>query len=349
MGIYDRDYIRDGSRSGRSIGMPRLLSFNGWLILSNVAVFLLTIVAARAPVAVYFETRLNQTIPATATLDVEPVYRDSQMRPVSSLRGMRVPGEVYRFVFVRGNPEPVGIEVHRLHDPVSAFGYFSTWSGFFGIEMWRFVTFQFLHANWVHLAMNMFGLWVFGGIVESQLGFKKYAAFYLVCGIFGAVGYLALNFLGAGLGLQLPGLLFDNLRTPLVGASAGVFGVIMACAYIAPQERVILILLPVPLRLWMLAYGYVAIAAFNLLSGGRNAGGDAAHIGGAVAGYFFIRNSHLLRDFFDIFGDSRKPPARGDDREVDRILDKTRAEGIGSLTEAERETLRRETERQRRP
>ena len=49
----------------------------------------------------------------------------------------------------------------------------------------------------------------------------------------------------------------------------------------------------------------------NLLRNGANAGGDAAHVGGAIAGFFFIRNSHLLRDFFDVFGDSRRAnPAR---------------------------------------
>ena len=77
-------------------------------------------------------------------------------------------------------------------------GYFSTekmtWGG--GLEFWRFLTFQFLHANPVHVAFNMMGLYIFGGMVEEHLGRKKYLAFYLVCGVFGAFMYLLLNLLG---------------------------------------------------------------------------------------------------------------------------------------------------------
>jgi hypothetical protein len=109
------------------------------------------------------------------------------------------------------------------------------------------------------------------------------------------------------------------------------------------------------MRLKVLAMVYVGLAAFNLIFNGKNAGGDAAHIGGAIAGYFLIRNAHLLRDFFDVFNDSRKVQARrqpqaptntprvrtakDDDAEVDRILDKVRREGTASLTSAERDTL----------
>ena len=113
-----------------------------------------------------------------------------------------------------------------------------------------------------------------------------------------------------------------------------------------------------------LAYFYVILAVGSLFFGVRNAGGEAAHLGGAAAGAFFIRNSHLLRDFFDVFYDSRKKPARGDrfrnlesqaparrsdaeEREVDRILAKAHAEGIASLTESEKATLRRDTEHRR--
>jgi membrane associated rhomboid family serine protease len=221
--------------------------------------------------------------------------------------------------------------------------------------MWRYLTFQFLHGSVSHIFFNMFGLWIFGGMVEQYLGSKRYAAFYLTCGVFGAVSYLLLNLLGARVGVRLPGVLFDSLYTPLVGASAGVFGVIMACAYIAPNAIVQLLFPPIPLKLKWFAYGYVAFAAWNLLRGGSNAGGDAAHIGGAIAGFFFIRNAHLLRDFFDIFGDSRKQSESGgggarkrpDDSEVDRILAKVARDGLGSLTDPEKSTLRRASERRR--
>jgi membrane associated rhomboid family serine protease len=236
--------------------------------------------------------------------------------------------------------------------PVEAWGHFSTATGFLVIQLWRFVTFQFLHANITHLLFNMFGLWVFGGMVEQYLGSKRYAAFYLTCGIFGAVSYLILNLLGNLTSWHLPGVLPASLYTPLLGASAGVFGVIMASAFIAPNAMVVLLFPPIPLKLKWMAYGYVVLALFNLLSGGRNAGGDAAHIGGAIAGAFFIRNAHLLRDFFEVFGpggrSGRSP--RGDipQGEVDRILRKVAQQGLRSLTDSDKRTLQRASERMKR-
>jgi membrane associated rhomboid family serine protease len=249
------------------------------------------------------------------------------------------------------------------------FGHFSTyevsWKG--GLEFWRFVTFQFLHADWMHVGFNMFGLYMFGSLVEGHLGRRKYLAFYLTCGIFGALLFLILNGLGLMFGGSnpLPFLLNSEPKAPLVGASAGVFGVIMACAYIAPDTVVQLLFPPVSLRMKMLAYSYVGLALANLLFAGKNQGGDAAHIGGAIAGYFFIRNSHLLRDFFDVFGDSRgkmpKPWSRGpklkivnpepsdgpSEAEIDRILAKHKQFGKESLTPDEVETLRRATRARR--
>lgn len=289
MGISDRAYA--GERRGG--GFPGGLSFNSWLIIANVAIF---VVGLLAPAA---ESWLKH------------------------------------------------------------YGHFSTFQLIHRLEFWRLVTFQFLHAGPIHLALNMLGLWVFGRMVEEYLGFKRYAAFYLVCGIFGGVGYLFLNLMGlmaSGVGLKnLPIVLYGSGSTPLVGASAGVFGVIMACAFIAPNTIVQLLIPPVPIRLKLMAYAYVGIAAINLVLGGNNAGGDAAHLGGAVAGYFFIRRTHLLRDFFDVLGDSRKnrsaaksqARAAKEQEEVDRILAKVSEKGLRSLTSGEKRALARATERGR--
>lgn len=235
------------------------------------------------------------------------------------------------------------------------YGHFSTFEGFQRLQVWRLVTFQFLHApdNLFHILFNMFGMWVFGPMVEQALGRKKYLAFYLMCGIAGGLLYLLLNLCGL-LGVSLPGALNVSNVTPLVGASAGVFGVIVACAHIAPEARVQLLFPPIPLKMKWMAYGYVGLAVFNLLTGGNNAGGDAAHLGGAIAGFFFIRNSHLLIDFFDVFNDSRpkkgkasrgrvsKPPKKArapSSDEVDRILDKVNLKGIQSLSAKEKKIL----------
>jgi membrane associated rhomboid family serine protease len=239
-------------------------------------------------------------------------------------------------------------------DVIGWWGHFSTVT-LFKLEVWRLVSFQFLHAGVLHLFMNMMGLYFFGAMVEQYLGKKKYLAFYLVCGICGGLAYLLLNLAGitaGSMGLtKVPGLLYGNAATPLVGASAGVFGVILACAFIAPNATVQLLIPPIPIKMKTFAYAYVAIAFVSVLFATSNAGGEAAHIGGAIAGFFFIRNSHLLRDFFDIFDDSRKKPdapaPAQTDAEVDRILDKVRESGLHSLSDKERVTLERASQRKR--
>jgi membrane associated rhomboid family serine protease len=257
--------------------------------------------------------------------------------------------------------------------PIWTFGYFSTakalmhWVpgyGLQGFEFWRFLSFQFLHANLTHLLFNMIGLYFFGSIVEKYLGSKRYLAFYLLCGMAGAAMYLALNFLGWSIqemtGKDLPVLLVNDPGTPLVGASAGVFGVILACAFLVPNAMVLLFFV-IPMRLATLAYGLVAVALFTVIFNRNNAGGEAAHLGGAIAGWWFIRHPHSLHGFFDFLG-RYDPTSRSgaayragrvrskggstlDDAEIDRILAKIHDQGLQSLTAKEKRALREASKR----
>jgi len=191
-------------------------------------------------------------------------------------------------------------------------GSLTVHDGFQRLEVWRLITFQFLHSPqsiW-HIGMNMFGLWIFGPMVEQYLGGRKYLAFYLICGLAGGLLFSILTVLGNVTGASIPGFLSNDYKTSLIGASAGVFGVIVACAHISPNTTVQLIFPPIPMKLKVFAYGYVALALVQLLAGSSNAGGEAAHMGGAIAGFYFIRNSHHLLDFFDIFGDSRNKSSK---------------------------------------
>jgi rhomboid family protein len=247
-----------------------------------------------------------------------------------------------------------------------AIGHLSVVTAFQKLEVWRLITFQFLHdpSSLMHILFNMFGMWVFGPMVEQYLGGKKYLAFYLMCGLSGGMLFIILNLLGAFTPLNI---LSDGFRTPLIGASAGVFGVIVACAFVSPNSVIQLLFPPIPMKMKTFAYGYVGIALFSLLMGSKNAGGEAAHIGGAVAGFFFIRHSHLLTDFFDVFGDSRQSkskrakkgqqPKKNNPRkkihssyksdnssgpsteEIDRILDKVKQKGLASLSDKEKKKL----------
>lgn len=362
MGISDRDYARagGGGASGTRLGAGslRLLSFNGWIILINVAVFVLGVMLSVRGVPVLLERAVSPDVPRGAKLAITDQMLTTGGQLVAPGTSLRSPAFFRRPIVMQETGQVVGSALYQVMDPLTAFGHFSTYQGFQRLEVWRLVTFQFLHGGVMHLAMNMLGLWLFGGVVERSLGFKKYAAFYLVCGIFGGLMYLTLNFLGNLTHVRIPGLLFNQTTMPLVGASAGVFGVIVACAYLEPRQKVFIWFIPIGIPMPVFAYGYVALSVVNLLTGSANAGGEAAHVGGAIAGYYFIRHSHLLRDFFDIFGDSREPRstrgnARRHDRgpseaEVDRVLEKVRLHGLDGLNAADKKILQADTARRRR-
>jgi rhomboid family protein len=236
------------------------------------------------------------------------------------------------------------------------FGNLNVYQAFQRLEVWRLITFQFLHdpRNIMHVGFNMFGMWVFGPMVERYLGGKKYLAFYLMCGLAGGLLFTILTLIGV-----VP----NTINSTLIGASAGVFGVIVACAYVSPHTTIQLLFPPIPMKMRTFAYGYVTIALVSLMMGTKNAGGEAAHIGGAIAGFFFIRHSHLLTDFFDVFGDSRKSKDAGGKRakkvhkksayrnydntnsggpsqdDIDKILQKVSQKGLASLSEKEKKTL----------
>lgn len=226
MGFADRQYARRDYRPATTVGAMRLWSITTWLIVINVAIFLLNAL-----------TRM---------------------------------------------PENGGIGWFDL------WGYFSADTVIRGLQVWRFLSFQFLHANLEHLIFNMFALYVFGPIIEGYLGRWKYLAFYLLCGIGGALMYLA---------LWIFGILQDGAATELVGASAGIFGILVAGAKVAPDTTVMLIFPPIPLRLRVLALVLLAIAVYVVFSNGGNAGGQAAHLGGAAVGALLIWQPQLLGVF----------------------------------------------------
>ena len=232
--------------------------------------------------------------------------------------------------------------------------YFSTE---YSLEFWRFVTFQFLHANQAHLIFNMIGLYFFGPIVERYLDRKRYLAFYLLCGISGAFLYYMLNLLGFIAGdINIPGLLSNDIDVPLIGASAGVFGVLMAGSYLVPSAKVLFMFI-LPMQLRTLAWIFVGTAVLTVITEGSNAGGEAAHLGGAAAGWYFIRRPHHLRGFFDFLGQAdptskhfrfssttrrKKGPTQA---QIDQVLKKVSEKGLHSLNDKERKLLKEATRR----
>lgn len=380
MGIHDRHYIRrDASSrtSGLAFGSARSFgrwSVNTWIIVLCVAVFVLDgflpmrFVSFGAP-------RLLEGVdelPANAVLTDEVVPVTTALTsPDGATRTERF--NAREILASPGGPLIGWQHVKEMHFLESVL-HFSSYELFFNLGFWRVIGFQFLHSHYSfgHILLNMIALFFFGPMVEQQLGSKRYLAFYLLCGICGALLYGLLNvggFLSSMMGVKIPGLLFNDMATPLVGASAGVFGVLMAGAFLAPNATVLVFFL-LPMRLKTMAYILVAIAFFTVLFGGGNAGGEAGHLGGAIAGFYFIRHPHHLHGFFDILGridptsrhfrgrggDARgraiaKAPGRRagpSDAEIDRILDKLHSQGgLASLTAREKRMLREASERER--
>lgn len=376
MGIHDRDYLRPGTPAYQA-AQPRRQRFSAWsvttwIIVACFAVFIVDgFLKPQVEVVRTFsdlpKSELRKYKPTDYKIDLSKLRQGSLNGAGQFVPNPQAP-EGFAPVLLGGNV--VGAAQVRVMQPLRSMGYFSTakavvtddpiygWSGF---QVWRFISFQFLHANMDHVLFNMITLFFFGPMVETYLGRKRYLAFYLLCGCCGALMYLLLN--GAavggqalfGQGFRVPGLLFEDSTMPLIGASAGVFGVIMAAAFLAPNAEVLLLFF-IPMRMRTLAYGLLCFAILTVWLGWSNAGGEAAHIGGAIAGFWFIRHPHQLHGFFDFLGRfdptsrSAKTRAAGragtvNARDLDRILAKIKAEGLQSLTEAEKQTLREASRR----
>jgi membrane associated rhomboid family serine protease len=167
---------------------------------------------------------------------------------------------------------------------IAEWGYFSITKAVYELQLWRLLTFQFLHASPQHIFGNMLALFFFGPLVESYLGSRRYLAFYLICGFAGPVMYVL---------LWAAHIMIYSANTPLIGASAGIMGVLIAGAHIAPDAQVLVYGI-IPVRLRIFAWILLGIAIYMVLTHGFNAGGEAAHIGGAAAGFLLIKQPQLL-------------------------------------------------------
>ena len=220
--------------------------------------------------------------------------------------------------------------------------------------VWQLLTFQFMHASWMHIIFNSLAIFFFGRPVETVLGRNRFLTLYFSSGVIG------------GLVQMIFALMFHSFDAPVVGASAGASGLVAAFAVINWTERFTLLIyfIPVTMRGKTLLWGSIAFALIcmaNLNSGVAN----AAHLGGILTGFFFARRMFHGNWPRWKFPSRRREPAefasknagkksfwcatnKPDEdfstdeflqKEVDPILDKISARGIQSLTANEREIL----------
>ena len=236
----------------------------------------------------------------------------------------------------------------RGDGPIREFGAFSIESAVFGGQVWEFITFQFIHGSFGHLLFNSIALFFFGPWMERWWGAKKFLIYYLLCGAAGAVFFTLLVFLKV-----LP---HANAFSGLVGASAGIYGILVGVAVVAPNLRVALLIPPIELSMRQLAIALLVIAIAQIvLPFGTNQGGEAGHLGGAILGFILLRFPFLLGGppqikfprppvVFDQAEPKIRPRTaieKDRESELDRILDKISSHGFQSLTDAERETLQK--------
>lgn len=229
----------------------------------------------------------------------------------------------------------VGVFLLQLSSPqIANYLAYNPAAGF--MRPWTVITYMFLHAGWMHLLFNMIALFFFGPRVESRLGSRRFAILYFLSGVSGAA--LSTIFSSAW----------------IVGASAGVFGVMMAFAMFWPREK-ILIWGIIPMEVRVMVILTTVFALFSGFTGSRGGVADFAHLGGYAGAYIYLkwleRNSgarrfkkkvmtpspkvekHLATNFNKVNLSGVHELTK---EEVNRILDKISASGLESLTSEEK-------------
>jgi rhomboid family protein len=142
---------------------------------------------------------------------------------------------------------------------------------------WQVLTYSFLHGNTLHLLVNMLGLYMFGSEVERVLGPRRYVTFYFVSVLAAAAAQLVMSVL-------IPGPPY-----PTVGASGGVFGLLLAYGMFFPRRIVMLIFPPIPMQARFFVIVYAVIELYLGVTGTQAGVAHFAHLGGMLGGYLLLR------------------------------------------------------------
>lgn len=146
-----------------------------------------------------------------------------------------------------------------------------------GFRVWQLVTYAFMHGNLMHLLFNMLALFMFGGQIERLFGEKQFLLYYFVCLLTAGLCQIAFMYF------------FENGQMfPTVGASGAIFGLLLAFGMMYPHEKIMLMLIPVPMPAWLFVTGYAALELFFGITGTQAGVAHFAHLGGMLGGYLLI-------------------------------------------------------------
>ncbi len=201
-----------------------------------------------------------------------------------------------------------------------------------GFGIWQPVTYLFLHGDFIHLFSNMFSLWMFGRIIEQVLGQKRFLIYYFVCGVGAAfcqevwqlIEYAQLGLhhyesVNTGMGIIPMAEFLNSNAWTTIGASGACYGVLLAFGFTFPNERIMLLLPPIPMKAKYFVVGY---AAFELYAAFTSSGNIAhfAHLGGMLFGFLLLlkwRRDNRRRNGFTGW-EEWKPKKKGF---IDRMKD----------------------------
>lgn len=146
---------------------------------------------------------------------------------------------------------------------------------------WQVVSYAFLHGGLLHLGLNMYALWMFGRQLEAVWGPYRFAAYYLACVVGAALTQLAVS----------EYVLFQGGRAyPVIGASGGVFGLLLAFALLFPRARLVLLFPPIPVQARWFVLGYAALELYFGVTGTAEGVAHFAHLGGMFTGWLLLRD-----------------------------------------------------------
>ncbi|HEY2145763.1 MAG TPA: rhomboid family intramembrane serine protease [Steroidobacteraceae bacterium] len=143
-------------------------------------------------------------------------------------------------------------------------------------RVWQIISYSFLHGSYTHLLFNMLGLWMFGMEIERYVGPLRVLACYFASVVTAALSQLFIP------------MLFGAPPAPTIGASGGVFGLLLAYALLFPHRKVIPLIPPIPMPAWLFAAIYAGIELFLGVTGTLSGIAHFAHLGGMVGSALVI-------------------------------------------------------------